>query len=123
MSIGNLLRDIRKRKGLSQKDTAIKLNMSKSTLSRYETNQRNVPNSFYKTFAEIMEIDYDWLWNQAGHIGVADSTEPYGEKKSPQPWFEVMPYQEWIGLDEDDLKSIKNIIEYTLSIKNNKRGE
>ncbi len=115
MSIGNLLRDIREKKGLSQKDTAAKLNMSASTLSKYENNLRNAPQLFYKNFAEIMEIDYDWLWIQAGHLGVADSTEPYGEKKPPQPWFEILSYQEWIGLDEDELNSIKSIIEYTLA--------
>ncbi|MDW7662393.1 MAG: helix-turn-helix transcriptional regulator [Bacillota bacterium] len=115
MSIGNLVRDIRKKKGLSQKDTAAKLNMSKSTLSRYENDQRNIPPNFYRTFAELMEIDYDWLWNQAGHPGVADSTEPYGEKKPTQPWFEILSYQEWIGLDEEELSSIKSIVEYKLA--------
>lgn len=115
MSIGNLLRDIRKKKGLSQKDTAAKLNMSASTLSKYENDQRNIPPNFYRTFAEVMEIDYNWLWIQAGHLGVADSTEPYGEKKPPQPWFEILSYQEWIGLDEEELNSIKSIVEYKLA--------
>ncbi|MCD4712925.1 MAG: helix-turn-helix domain-containing protein [Clostridiales bacterium] len=115
MSIGNLLRDIREKKGLTQKDTAAQLNMSASTLCKYETNQRNAPQPFYVAFAELMEIDYDWLWNQAGHPGVADSTEPYGEKKPPQPWFEILSYQEWIGLDDEELSSIKSIVEYKLA--------
>ncbi|MBE0451006.1 MAG: helix-turn-helix transcriptional regulator [Clostridia bacterium] len=117
MSIGNLLRDIRKKKGLSQKDTAAKLNMSKSTLSRYENNLRNIPNSFYTTFTEIMDVDSKWFWDQVRLSNVADSSEPYGEKEPSEPWFEIMPYQEWIGLNDEDLRTIKAIVDYRLSSK------
>lgn len=115
MHIGNLLRDIRLGKGLSQKDTAKKLNMSASTLSKYENNLRVPPNSFFPTFTEIMEVDYKWFWDQVGLSIVADSTEPYGDEEPPQPWFRILPYQEWIGLSEDDINAIKNIVDYTLS--------
>lgn len=117
MHIGNLLRDIRMAKGLSQKDTAKKLNMSASTLSKYENNLRNPPNTFYPTFTEIMEVDYKWFWDQVGLSIVADSGEPYGEHENSEPWFQILPYQKWIKLNDEDIKTIKNFVEYTLSYK------
>lgn len=114
MSVGNLLRDVRMKKGLSQKETAKKLNMAASTLSRYENNSRVPAPGFWHTFAEIMEVDFDWLWDQVGHFSVADPTEQYGDQEPQQPWFKILPYQEWIGMTEDEIKSIKDIVEYTL---------
>ncbi|MEW8955798.1 helix-turn-helix domain-containing protein [Clostridium sp.] len=68
MSLGEKLLDLRKKAGLSQEDVAEKLNVSRQTVSKWETNQ-TVPELIKaKLLSELYNVSYDYLIGES-HIG------------------------------------------------------
>ena len=60
--IGNIIKKMRKEKGLSQKELAKKLNIAQTTLSGYETNYSN---PVFSTINEIAKIcDYEIIFKK-----------------------------------------------------------
>lgn len=54
----NMLRDLRKRKNMSQADLAKKLGITVTTISRYERGQRKIPVEKAKRLGEILEVNW-----------------------------------------------------------------
>lgn len=65
MSLGEKLIQLRKREGLSQEDVAEKLNVSRQTVSKWETDQ-TVPELFkLKLLRQLYNISYDYLISES----------------------------------------------------------
>ncbi len=61
MSLGEKLIQLRKKEGLSQEEVAEKLNVSRQTVSKWETDQ-TVPELFkIKSLSQLYNISYDYL--------------------------------------------------------------
>lgn len=69
-SFGNRLKNALKYRGVSQKDLADKLNVDKSTITRYIKNEVEVGNSRTYAIANILNINIAYLF------GLTDSIEP-----------------------------------------------
>lgn len=68
MSLGERLLHLRKKAGLSQEDVAEKLNVSRQTVSKWETNQ-TVPELIKaKLLSQLYNVSYDYLISES-HIG------------------------------------------------------
>ena len=61
MSLGNNLLDLRKKKGMSQEELAEKLNVSRQTISKWETDQSQPDFDKIKPICELFEMSADEL--------------------------------------------------------------
>lgn len=55
------IRQIRKKRGLSQSDVAKMAHISQRTFARYESGQRSMPDGLVELLAIKFAVDYDWL--------------------------------------------------------------
>ena len=72
-NFGNRLKNALSYRGISQKDLADKLNVDKSTITRYIKNEVEVGNSRTYAIANILNINIAYLF------GLTDSIEPSTE--------------------------------------------
>lgn len=61
MSFGNKLRKLRLENNMTQEDLSKKLNVSRATVGRYETNERFPDKNLLKEIADIFEVSIDYL--------------------------------------------------------------
>lgn len=61
MSFGNRLRNLRLEMGLTQEELAKKLNVSRATVGRYETNERFPDKNILNSIADIFKVSIDYL--------------------------------------------------------------
>ncbi|OSB11537.1 helix-turn-helix domain-containing protein [Paraclostridium bifermentans] len=75
MTLGEKLLDLRKKLGLSQEEVAEKLNVSRQTISKWETGQ-TVPELFkVKLLSELYNVSYDYLISSSQISGDLTSIE------------------------------------------------
>lgn len=79
MEFGELLRNLRKKAGMTQQELAEKANVSKSVISFYEHKDRAPSPEVLKRFAEIFEVSTDFLLgverNASNMLDVSGLTE------------------------------------------------
>lgn len=63
IQVGNRIKEIRKSKGLSQRDVATKLHMAFSTYSNYENNNREPNFETLKRIADVLDVSVAQLIN------------------------------------------------------------
>ena len=64
-SIGETVRDLRNRKGLTQKELATRLDCRQATIAGWESNKGRSPGKkLVKKVAEALEVSLDYLLNQ-----------------------------------------------------------
>lgn len=61
MSFGDRLKDVRKRRNLSQQELADQLGTTKQVISRYERNQRDPKSSLVLSWAQALGVSYEYL--------------------------------------------------------------
>lgn len=61
MSFGNRLRNLRLENNMTQEDLSKKLNVSRATVGRYETNERFPDKNTLKNIADIFNVSIDYL--------------------------------------------------------------
>ena len=97
IQIGNRIKEIRKSKGLSQREAAKKLNMAFSTYSNYENNNREPNFETLKRIADVLGVSVAQLVNDDA---VADEETSIFQQ--------MMDYLDEIGLsldqDESDIE-------------------
>lgn len=75
MSLGDKLLDLRKKAGLSQEDVADKLDVSRQTVSKWETDQ-TVPELIkVKLLSQLYNVSYDYLISGSNFSGDITSIE------------------------------------------------
>ena len=62
-SLGNRIQELRKQAGLSQTDLAVKINLSKSQMIRYENKGVQPPADILNKLADVLNTTIDYLIN------------------------------------------------------------
>lgn len=114
-NLGERLTQSRLRKGMTQTQAAKKLNISTSSMSGYEKNQRKPSNEKLARIAELYEVPISWL------LGIQENTY-YGKSdkefhsfiKDPEleRWYRELPES-----GEEELRKLRKMWEL---IKNEK---
>ncbi len=115
-TIGERLRFLRKRLGLSQKEMAQKLGISRVALARYENNKRYPDTAILAKIAQILGVSLDWLVTGKGEMFTSERDELLNElvnelervrRDYGEDW-----YQDFV---KDFLKSIERVRKATAS--------
>lgn len=61
MLIGNIIKKLREYKGLTQEELGSKLNLSRTTISMYENNQRDPDTKTLSLMADLFGVSSDYL--------------------------------------------------------------
>lgn len=61
MTTGNRIRELRKKKGMSQTELAEKIGVSLNTMSKIESDKSDIPSESLKKVSEIFEVSADYL--------------------------------------------------------------
>ena len=110
-TLGERIYFYRTKAKLSQKALAEKLQIAKSTMSQYESNERRPSDDIKVALCNIFNISLDELLGR---------TSPQPEKKQPKDLTkflentEVMFDGEVHHLDEEDRQKLKNALEYVV---------
>ena len=112
MDVGDRIRILRERKGLSQKHLAYKLGMPNQSLSNYERGYREPPADVLKKLADFFEVPVDYLLGR--------DTFVYS-KNSPRNLKEFLDngtftYDD-IVLDDKDMETIRQMVEFVVDYK------
>ena len=112
MDVGDRIRILRERKGLSQKLLAFKLGMPNQSLSNYERGYREPPADVLKKLADFFEVSVDYLLGREAAIY---------DKNSPRNLKEFLEngtflYDD-VVLDEQDIEHIRRMVEYVVDYK------
>ena len=86
MSFGKRLRQIRKRRGLTQEEFAHVLGTCKQALSRYELEQASPRVNQVLKYAEKLHVSVDYL---LGDDEAESPSNPFWEKKDGKPFYEI----------------------------------
>ena len=70
------LRELRRKKKISQVALALKLDMSQNTISRYETGEREADYASLIKFATFFNVSVDYL------LELTDEEKPYPRKEN-----------------------------------------
>lgn len=74
MTSAERIRILRERAGLSQNDLAVKLDLSRSSISMYETGER-IPSTYvYQSMADLFNVDLDYIM---GHSDISTTLRYY----------------------------------------------
>ena len=86
MKFADKLQDLRKSKGLSQEDLAEKCNVSRQSVSKWETGQGYPETEKLLTLCELLGVDLDYL--------LRNKTKESSIKSEQQ---EISPYTQYVG--------------------------
>lgn len=74
MTSAERIRILRERAGLSQNDLTVKLDLSRSSISMYETGER-IPSTYvYQSMADLFNVDLDYIM---GHSDISTTLRYY----------------------------------------------
>ncbi len=118
-SIGNIIRSLRIRDGMTQEELAKKLNLSRSSIGMYENDERKPPTKLLEEIADLFNVDMNYI------TGRTDE-EYYLDLKTRQIAQEILHNGQLKALFDasrdaspEDLEITKNLL---LSLKNKERG-
>lgn len=94
------LKELRLKRGLTQKELAQKLNMQNTAISKYELNQRKPDTETLLEIANFFNISIDYL------LGNTDKKEPNTENDIPQE------YSDKYKVTKKDLKQHDEVLEH-----------
>lgn len=121
--LGNIIRSLRLREGLSQEELAKILKIGRSSVGMYEQGTREPNIEILEKFADFFNVDMNYL---TGMVVREDSEEYYLDLKSRQIAQEIFENKELRALFDasrnaspEDLEIVKNLL---LSLKNRERG-
>ncbi|HLR35064.1 MAG TPA: helix-turn-helix transcriptional regulator [Tissierellales bacterium] len=117
--IGNMIKSLRIREDMTQGELAQKLNLSRSSISMYENNERKPPTELLEEIADLFNVDMNYI------TGRTDK-EYYLDLKTRQIAQEILNNSELRALFDasrgatpEDLEITKNLL---ISLKNKERG-
>lgn len=111
IDLGTRLKISRKRKGLSQKEAADKLNISNAVLSNYERNKRDPDTEILKKMAKLYSVSVDYLLGLTNNAIPSDNEDEFWKAiDDPElyTWWEELPKNEVEELKK--LREMWNII-------------
>lgn len=108
MSFGQKLAHLRNQENLSQNELAELINVSRASVSFYETDRREPTRDTFLRIAKYFKVSVDYLIDDERPVNYNESIEYYESKFGPLD-----------NLTEDDLLVLKPLIEH-LNKKNSK---
>lgn len=110
--IGDRIRILRERRGMSQKHLAHALNMPNQSLSNYERGYREPPAEVLKKLADYFEVSVDYLLGRESVLLT---------RKTPRDLKDfldngILTYND-VPLDEKDIEHIRQMLEYVVEYK------
>lgn len=113
--LGNRIRDLRKKRGLTQKQLAQKLNVSEQAIAGYEQNARRPNPDMLKDLANIFEVSVDYLLgNDNMSTSLSDATEDKELNKKilqmAQDEFDRTLFKKYGDLSEEKKKLVMAVI-------------
>lgn len=93
MKLGEKIMYARKKAGMSQIDLADVLNVSRQSISKWETSESNPDISKLTTIAKALNVSTDWLLSEDDTV--LDKMEE--EEKTDNSFTEQKKYPEWVG--------------------------
>lgn len=80
MTVGDRIKEIRERSGMSQVDFAAKINVSKQTLYKYENNIiTNIPSDKIEAAAQICNISPSYIMGWSNNVSPISFSNKYGK--------------------------------------------
>ena len=106
-TLGDIIRELRIKKGLEQKELANILKVHKGTISNWENNKRVPDNEMLLTMADFFGVSTDYL------LGRIKKEEELKNKVSEEKASEILKAMEEIGIDIEniDMDILKIILE------------
>ena len=80
MSFGNRLRNLRLQNNMTQEDLSKKLNVSRATVGRYETDERFPDKNILKEIANIFDVSTDYLLERTNNPHICSNSERSSDK-------------------------------------------
>lgn len=124
MNLGQRIKELREEKGITQSDFAATLNIARSTLSQYESNQRTPNDEIKLKIAEFFNVSLDYLLCKTN---IKDSADDIIKDMKPIDKINKAVKVSGLGtiaahfdgeeFTDDDLEDIQNFINYVLSKK------
>lgn len=112
MNVGERIRILRERKGLSQKHLAYKLDMPNQSLSNYERGYRLPPPDALKKIADFFEVSVDYLLGRESFLYHANSPRNLREFIENGSF----TYDDII-LEDEDMEKIRKMIEFIVDYR------
>lgn len=117
-SLGKKLKHLRERSCLKQEDIAQFLNVSRGTISKYESDDREPDINTVKALAKFYNVPLDYIF------GLADFEYPLEDNYNSSPFIKDLSSKEYgsqkqnlIELDDDLLQLVKKIMDNKLDIR------
>lgn len=106
-TLGDIMRELRTKKGLEQKELASILKVHKGTISNWENNKRVPDNEMLLTIADFFGVSTDYL------LGRIKKEEELKNKIAEEKAGEILEAMEEIGIDIEniDMDILKIILE------------
>ena len=104
MSLGQRIRDLRKRNGLTQTDLANKIGLQFGTVSKYEKDEISIPAENLSKIADVLDTTTDYLLGRNTTIN-----EPIALAASTKNKIDIS------GVSDEDRKAIERFIEMAKS--------
>lgn len=106
MTSAERIRILRERAGLSQNDLAVKLDLSRSSISMYETGER-IPSTYvYQSMADLFNVDLDYIMGRSDKITVLPERLDY-ENRISKNTNRVLASMRRLNDDVDDIVALK----------------
>lgn len=108
MKYGERLKELRKKKGLSQKELTDRLNLNRSTYARYETSSTQPDYETLEKLADFFEVTTDYILGRSDqpHLTEEEAFEEFIKDPSLKRWYKELPKS-----GEEDLRRLKRIWE------------
>lgn len=95
--VGKRIRELREKKGLTQKALARQLNMNTRTLGFYETGDRNPPIDVLNQLADFFDVSVDFLLNRTDIPNLYKEKDIIEkQKKEMNKYFTIEELEEFI---------------------------
>jgi transcriptional regulator with XRE-family HTH domain len=112
VDVGDRIRILRERKGLSQKHLAYKLGIPNQSLSNYERGFREAPAEVLRKIADFFGVSVDYLLGRESIVY---------DRNSPKDLKELLEHGTFlydnVTLDDQDIEQIRRMLEYIVDYK------
>lgn len=117
MNYGNRLKQLRNKKGLSQKELTERLNINRSTYARYETSATQPDYETLERLADFYEVSVDYILGRTDNPSNEQTFNPLKEIEKIANNFGIKDLsfydiEEWKNFTKEDVEDIKKHFEY-----------
>src|SRR5699024_2587762 len=117
--VGNIIKSLRVKEGMTQGELAKKLKLSRSSISMYENNERKPPTELLEEIADLFNVDMNYITGRTYEEYYLDlKTKQIAQKILNNSELRAL-FDASRGATPEDLEITKNLL---ISLKNKERG-